>query len=351
MNRGDERSFAHKVLIASAVVALVFGLLYFVQTVAQVLLVFFAGVLFGMLLDGGTRLLGRFLPLPRGARLALLWLLLLVLLVGGGWWLGPKIGEQLAQLGEQLPRALDRLRDQVMQFEWAQRLLQRLPQPGEAWGGGLVQRLTSFFASAFGFLANAVIILFVGAYLAVNPRLYTRVVVRLVPIHRRGRAEQVFAALGHVLRRWLVGRLASMLVVGGLIGAALWLVGMPLAFSLGLIAGVLSFIPYLGPILSAVPAVIIALSQGPQMALYVLAIYGGVQAVESYLVTPLIEKRAVSIPPAYQITVQVIAGLLGGFFGVLLATPLAVTAAVLAQLLYVEDVLGDHPDSLLGEGD
>jgi predicted PurR-regulated permease PerM len=139
-----------------------------------------------------------------------------------------------------------------------------------------------------------------------------------------------------------------MAVVGFLTAVGLWVAGIPLAFVLGLIAALLSFVPYIGPIASVVPAALVALAESPTKVLYVFIIYGVVQLLESYLITPLIQERAVSIPPAVLISAQVIMGILAGAIGVLMATPLAVVLIVLVQMLYLADVLGD-PVSTLGE--
>jgi predicted PurR-regulated permease PerM len=119
---------------------------------------------------------------------------------------------------------------------------------------------------------------------------------------------------------------------------------MPLALTLGLLAGLLSFIPNIGPILSFVPAGLLAIPQGFSQVLYVGLLYIGIQTVESYVITPPMQRRMVSLPPALTISAQVILGVLFGFLGLLLATPLAAAVLVLVKMLYLEDVLGEPPD-------
>lgn len=322
--------------------------LYLIHQVSQVLLIVFAGVLFGVLLDGAARLIYHHSPVPRRLALLIVGIVGTLVIVGVLWFIGPKVADQLNQLIQQIPQAVERVRERLSQLPLADEIVRSLPQP-EDWGREVMGRIASLFSTTFSALGGLVIVLFVGVYLAISPRHYVRAALFLLPPARRRRGEQVFEVLGYAMRRWLAGRLASMAVVGVLTTLALWAVGLPLAVSLGIIAGLLSFIPYLGPILSAAPAVLIGLAEGPQMALYVVLIYIGVQTVESYLITPLIEKRAVHIPPAFGITAQLVMGVLAGFMGLLLATPLAVVATVLVQMLYIEGELGDESVPVLGE--
>jgi predicted PurR-regulated permease PerM len=152
------------------------------------------------------------------------------------------------------------------------------------------------------------------------------------------------------MRRWLVGKVAGMLVIGGLTSAGLSLIGVPAALALGVVAGLLSFIPYLGPVLSLVPAALLALTQSPAMLAWVLALYVGIQTVESYVVTPLIQQEAVALPPGLIITAQVLLGVVVGWLGLLLATPLTACVVVLVDELYPGDALSPRRDARPGAG-
>jgi predicted PurR-regulated permease PerM len=200
-----------------------------------------------------------------------------------------------------------------------------------------------FFGGILGAIGNVIIILFVGIYFAATPQLYTNGLVRMVPQSKRGRAREVLQELGHTLASWLLGKAASMLIVGVATSIGLSMLGVPLALILGIIAGLLDFIPYLGPVMAGVPAVLLALSISPELAMYTVLLFVGVQLVEGYLLQPLIEARAVDLPPALVIVMQLIFGTLFGFAGVALATPLAAGLSVLVKMLYIEDVLGDRP--------
>lgn len=340
--------FARRALIAAVVTAAVLVTALLVREVLQILLVFFAGVLFAIMLAGLSELLQRVTRLPYGLALLTVCLVIVVVIAATVWFVGPQVGQQLTELGQRLPEAVEQAARRLRQYDWLGGLLDELPSPDEALDKNVLARVTSLFSTAFGALFNTIVVVFVGLYMAAKPQAYSAVVLRLVPPARRERVEHMLQTMGTAMKRWLVGRFLTMLFIGVGTTLALWLVGMPLAFSLGLVAGLLSFIPYLGPVLSAVPAVLIALADGPQMMLYVVLIYVAIQTVESYLISPLVERRSVYIPPGFQIPVQLMAGVLAGFMGVLVATPLIVIATIAVQMLYVEDVLGDHP-RIVGE--
>ncbi len=162
-----------------------------------------------------------------------------------------------------------------------------------------------------------------------------------MPPAGRDRADAVLVEITSVLRWWLIGKILSMALVGVLTTLGLWWLDVPLALTFGLIAAALTFIPNFGPVLSVVPPAILALADDPKRALYVGALYLAIQTVESYAVTPLIQRRTVSMPPALTITSQIVLGLLVGGIGVAVATPLTAAAMAVGRMLYVEDLLED----------
>jgi predicted PurR-regulated permease PerM len=191
-----------------------------------------------------------------------------------------------------------------------------------------------------------VIVSVLGIYLAADPELYLRGVIRLVPVGKRAGARDLLETLGHTLRWWMVGQLISMTAVGLLSYIGLRLLGVPLALILAVVAFLLTFIPFIGPLLSAIPVVLVAFSQSPTMALYTLLLYTAIQMLEGYVLTPNVQRRSVSLPPALTIAAQVLFGVLVGSLGLALATPLAAAGMVAVNRLYVEEVLEDgqpHP--------
>jgi predicted PurR-regulated permease PerM len=316
--------------------------------VSQVFLVIFAAVLFAILVDGLAVLISHSLPVPqtvsRGIVIALMLLAVIMFLMVAG----PRFSDEISLLSQRLPRAIDRLNSLIMsqpwggllkEIEFADHIQPTAPQ--------ILSGVTGVFSTAFEATANVVVIFFIGLYLAIRPGIYVRGVLHLFPPQNRKRGAEIMLALGRALRWWLVGRFTSMALVGLLTVLGLELIGLPLALVLGVIAGVFSFVPYIGPITSVIPAMLIGLMESPLMAVYALAVYVLVQFIEGNFLTPFIQQRTVSLPPAILLTAQFAMAIFYGLFGVLLATPLTVTLIVLIQMIYVQDVLKD-PIAVLG---
>jgi predicted PurR-regulated permease PerM len=342
--------YTRRVLIAAGAVIGTVAAIYFIWQLARVFVLIFAGVLLAVILSGMTNFVARHTPLPRGAALAGVVAAIIGFFIGFGFLVGPRLTSQVGELAQRIPEAVNQIRQQLASQEWAQQLLQRAPEPEQmaSGSGSLASDLFGAFSTVAGALTSALVVIIIGLYLAIRPLTYTEGAARLVPKDKRHRVGQVMAAMGHALRWWMVGRGASMVVVGILTAVGLLLAGVPLFLSLGVIAGLFSFVPYIGPIAGSVPALLIAFTVSPTKALYVVLIFVGVQFLESYLITPLIQEQTVSIPPALLISAQVAAGVLAGILGVLLATPLAVAITVAVQMLYVEDVLGESVEVLGG---
>lgn len=335
-NAADPSRAATYAAIAVLIVALVL-LLWFALT--YVLLVFF-GALLALLLRAPTDWLARRTRLPEGAALALVGVTLAALLGAVAYFFGQTIAAQTMELAARLPEIVDSLLERLRGHPWGERLLAYAAENGKAANtsevvGGAVRVAGSTLEG----VAHAAIVLFFAIFLAAQPKLYVAGVVRLVPVRGRARAREVLEAIGEVLQRWLVGQAVLMACIFVLSGIGLALLGAPLALPLALLAGLLNFIPYVGPIAAAVPAVLVGFSEGAQMALYVALLFAGVQAVEGYVLEPLVQRRAVYLPPALILFGQMVLGLVGGPLGIILATPLTAALVVAVRMLYVEDAL------------
>ena len=347
-NRSGSTSgaFARRALIAGAVLTLVILILVFFWYAGNVLLLVFAAILVGVFLHGLSDWVRKHTPLSYSWSLAAVVPALLVLFGLSAWLFAASLIEQADQLTGQLPRAVQQLRQRLEQNAWGRQALAQLPRTNQAGSGSgsLMSAVSGFFTASLSGLVNVVVVLIVGLYLAAAPDTYTNGLVRLVPQSKRERAREVLGVLGYTLRWWLIGRFTVMAANGVLTGVALWMLGIPLAFTLGLLTGILNFIPNIGPILAAIPAVLLGLTVGSNKALYVVLLYVVIQNLEGFVLTPLVQQRTVALPPAVIILSQVLLGVLMGSLGVLLATPLAASVLVLVKLLYIEDVLGDPVD-------
>lgn len=312
-------------------------LLYFAL---DLLLLLFAGVLLAIFL----RSLAGWVASRTG--LSIRWSLTatVIVLLGSaiavGWLYAPQLAEQSDTLTQTLPTAFSDLTSWLRQYTWGQWIIDQFASGAS--NGDVAGKATTALSTLTHGVVAAIVILFSGLYLAAEPTPYIRGLLRLVPRGRRRRAAETLYATGHVLRWWLLGQALAMAVVGLAMGIGLAIIGVQLAFLLGVLAGLFEFVPFLGPMLALGPALLLALANGTEQALYVLVLYAAVQTCEGYVLTPLVQRKAVSLPPVVTITAQVGLSWVAGPIGLLVAVPLTAVVLVSVQMLYVEDRLGDR---------
>jgi len=325
-------------VVAATAVALI-GIVGIAVFVMEVLLLVFAGLLFAVFLSALADALARVPGLSRGVALAVVVLGGLAATAGTVGWLWPSVSEQADQLAKDLPAAFRELRGWIDQREWGRWLLGQTEPEQMPDGGTIVNHAAGVLMTSVSAIGAAVIILFVGLYVAAQPQTYQAGLRRLIPVAGRQRSDEVLREVVEVLRGWLIGTLLSMALVGVLTTVGLWWLDVPLALTFGLLAAALTFIPNIGPVIALLPPTLLVLADDPARAGYVVALYLAIQTVESYAVTPLIQKRAVSMPPALTITSQVVLGVLAGGIGLAVATPLTAAVMTAVRMLYVEDLL------------
>jgi predicted PurR-regulated permease PerM len=283
-------------------------------------LLMFAAILVSLILRSTASGLRRVFPfLGELSAFYLATILGVGLLAGSGYMLGAQLRGELQDIWDQLSELFVPLEDWLGLEDIEQWLVER--------GEELFSEISVLYwivgvsSAMAGVIANAVLILAAAFYFGLQPQIYRGGLVMLLPPSLRPSAEGALDAISYGLRRWIMGQLVAMLLVGILTYVGLSLLGVPSALALAVIAGLLEFIPFIGPILAAVPALAIALAQSPQLALWVLALYVLIQQVESNLLTPIIQQRAVRLPPVATLFAVIASGLLFGFLGILLATP------------------------------
>ena len=309
---------------------------------APLLLLIFGGALAAIFFRSLAEWTAQWTHLSYGWSLGIV-ITLLIGLASSGLVLGGQIiGNQMAELAEQVPKSLQKLREDVAQYPWGERLVNAAPSsPAEIpiEQAAAASYATTAVYSFSGVVAALLIVLFLGIYFALDYDKYVGGCVRLAPVARRVRLREVLAEVHQTLRWWLLGKVVAMLIVGVSTSVGLVALGVPLAAALGVIAALLTFVPNFGPVISAVPAVLLGFVQSPTTALYVVILYLAIQTVESYLITPLIQQRTVSLPPGLTISAQIGMGILFGAGGIVLATPVAAAGLVAVKRLYVEDAL------------
>lgn len=323
-------------------VALVVALAWLAIALVDVLLLVFAGLLLAVLLRAPANWLGAH------TRLSSFWWLLVVLVVLAGglgatlWSVAPEVGRQFDELIAQLPSAVRQVTASLEDYRWGRWLLERARNAGDLLSRpGAVQGAGQVLSSTFGALASFFVLLVVGVWIALQPRLYMDSALRLFPLGDRPRAQAIGGECVHALQRWLLGKLVSMTVIGLATWAGLWALGVPLALVLAVLAGALAFIPNFGPIMAAAPAILLGLTDGWQTALWVAGLYAAVQIVDNTAITPLIQRKAVSLPPAATIVAQTVMGGLIGPLGLIVATPLTAVVLLLTRRLYVDRLEAD----------
>jgi predicted PurR-regulated permease PerM len=351
--------------VALKVAAIVIGVivaLRFLWIAHAIFIITFLGVLLGLAMERAVDWLER-IKIKRGIGAPLVLLVFLGLLTAIGMMIGPSLRDQTKELSTELPKAMESLdrwvnqtpvkslvqpaqAQQPPQAQHPQQQPQK-PQQGalSAQLGREMRNATKFLfpivSSIFGALGGMVLVLFLAMYIAATPHLYREGMLHLVPHRHRERARELLATLRDTLRQWLVARLMAMVIIGVVTGAGLALLGVQGAAALGVLAGLLEFVPFFGPIASAVPAVAVALIDSTEKATWVVLLYLAVQQLEGNVVTPLLLKKRLDIPPVLTVVVVAALGVVFGVIGMLIAEPLLAVALVTTKMLYVQDVVGD----------
>lgn len=315
---------------------LVLGLIavaLFLWKIAPVLMLAFAGVVLAVAVRAGSVPLARRLRLPDSLAVGAVFALGFAVVVAGGYFFGKQISDQTDQLWSAISEAAAKIKERMEVSPLGGWLIDYAESAADP---EAMTKALKGTATVFGAAADVVLVLFLALYFATDPGAYKRGFLHLLPKTLRQRVGNALEAASTALHKWLKGQFFAMVVVGVLTGAGLWAVGVPLAIPLGILSGLLDFVPFIGPLLAAVPGILVAFSQGEDVALYAAMVYLAVQFIEGNLVMPLAQKWAVSLPPVLSLLGIVAFGIVFGPMGVLFAMPLTVVIVVLVQKLYVD---------------
>ena len=305
----------------------------------DLIMLVFGAVIVATVLRALAAALERHARVPTQISVVAALLLVVFMIAAVAWFVGDPLAEQFEILRQRLPAALDAVMQWLNNHRLGVAALQYIEEARGNDASPWATRLVGAAGSTFGALGDAALVLVMGLYLAVAPRVYRDGLVRLMPLSVRERIGQTLDACGNALSRWLLGQSVSMLFVGITTALGLWLLDVPLAFSVGVLSGLLAFIPFFGAIAGGLLAVLLGFMQGPETALYVLILALVIQQIEGNVLMPLVERWAVGLPPVLGIAATVMFGVLFGLMGVLLAAPAMTVLMVVVQRLYIKGVL------------
>jgi predicted PurR-regulated permease PerM len=334
--------YLQKLLITLAVVVLALLVLRW----RQVFLLGFGAALIAVLLRALANPIRKRTPLNAASSLAVAVVGLVIVVGLAAWFVGAQVAAQFDQLSQILPKAWVATQAELSSFTAGQWVLEKLQEARADHSvasslGVVAGRLGRLTRVSVGVVADLALVIVAGVYFAAQPQLYRDGLLRLVPAGVRGRVAEATEEAGLSLRKWLVGTGLAMIGMGTLIAVGAAILGLPAPLALGLLAGLAEFVPIVGAIVSAIPGLLLAGTQGSQTVIWTLVFYVAAHQFEGHMLIPLIQRRVVSVPPALTLFSVLAFGLLFGPLGVILATPLAVTVLVLVKRLYLHEEAGD----------
>ncbi|USI71815.1 AI-2E family transporter [Sphingomonas morindae] len=298
-----------------------------IYVLAQPLLLIVGGTVFAAMLDGGARLLGRVLPIRRGLRIAIVALVAFAFLLGVVYYAGVELVGQFEALKTVVTLQVQRVEGWAESFGL-------LPQGGGTMTAlskqlmGSLGQLTSAVGTALGAVTSGAMIIVLGLFIAAEPRIYERGFAWLLPMEKRAGFYRTTSDMAHTMRRLMAGRLLGMAVEGVFIGVALSLVGVPMALLLGILTGLLAFLPNIGAIISGALTILVGFSAGTTTGLLAVGAYAMVQILDGYVIVPIVARRSVDLAPALVLGMQLLLGALFGLLGLMFADPLVAMTKV-----------------------
>ena len=338
----NKLKFSNKVWIAGGILSLIVVMLLLFKTLFSVILLTLAGALLAIYFLGCADFFQHKLKIAHGAALAMSIIINLILITAFFWFVGARLSNQVAELSDKLPQTISNAKEHISQSELGKKALGYLHVSGDS--KKMMSVAKKFFSSTFGIVSDLYVIILLAIFFISSPKTYKKGIISLLPSKAKEKGSNLLDELYSVLKKWIKGQLFGFLFIAVLSGLGLWALGMPLVLTLALIAGILNFIPNFGPIIALIPAVLLGLMQGTDTAIWILCLYTFIQIIQSAVTQPMIQKKMVNLPPALVVFGQVSMGLVGGFWGVLLASPFVAIIMTLVNKLYV-DKTGEDEES------
>ncbi|MDQ3191859.1 MAG: AI-2E family transporter [Bacteroidota bacterium] len=346
MEKSGQQIFNKRTVTATFIVLLMISGFLLIGYAVQFFFLMFGAILFAVLLRAGTNFLKSKIKISDGISLAITTLVFFGIFAGIIILIIPPVAEQAKDLQEKIPEAWTNLRENILQYEWGKSLLEGTQANGLISGeGNILNTASQFFTAILNGVSYFLILLVIGIFFAASPQLYQQGVVVMVAPKYRPKIQKVMDDLYFVLKSWLLGKFLTMLFVGIFSTLALIILNIPMAFALGFLAFLLDFIPTIGPIIAAIPAILAGFLVSPLTALLIGLIYFVLQSIESYVLVPYVYKKTVSISPVVTLASLVLFGILAGPIGIVLATPLVAVIQVVLKELYIKGYLeNDLPE-------
>ena len=335
-----------KTIKTTSVIILTLLLVLFLIFSFRILLLILGGVLIALIFNGISNRIKKLIPkLKKSIITSIVITISFISISFLLYLLYPRVADQILDLKVELPEAINQVKEKVKSNEALSFIADTINQTTK--NKDFTKNIKFFFNSIFGFFGDFYIIIILGLFFSMEPSVYVKGITVLFPLEKRSAVSKHINKIGTILQRWLVGKILSMLIVGIFTGIGLYLLKIPLALSLAIIATLSAFIPNIGPIIALIPALLIAFVKGEEYVLYVFVLYTGIQILESNIITPLIQREAISFPMALILIAQIVLGIFTGYLGLILATPVMAILLFLIKEIYIKGYLEKKEKALI----
>lgn len=330
----NEYSFVQKVWLVGLIFSLIAIVLLIFEATFDILILVLAGALIACYFRGLSSLIKSKTKWKTAITLSISIIGTILIILGIFYLVGATVSSETTQIKKDFPDMMETVETHLENSSVGRELIHQVKEVKSS--KKFAKFASSFFMTTFGGIGNIYVVLIIGIFFTISPRIYVKGLIQIVPPRNRNEAQNLMNHLGSGLKKWLLGKFVAMVAVFVLTAIGLLILGVPMWLTLAIIAGLLNFIPNFGPLAAMIPAVLVALTISSDMAIVVACLYIVVQLIESSLITPQAQKKLIKIPPALIILAQIFVGALTGLWGVIFATPLVLIIIILVQDLYTK---------------